>query len=90
LNNGFCEPEGLSACPRVGRTELICRIFRVRRQEGPDGFLSFLRFQAEAFCVVGAFRMSNCGVNGTPNSLRSPHTVFSRAIRVFIRAARTR
>jgi lysophospholipid acyltransferase (LPLAT)-like uncharacterized protein len=24
------------------------------------GFLSFLRFQAEAFCVVGAFRMSNC------------------------------
>jgi hypothetical protein len=66
LNNGLCGPDGLSACPHVGRTELICRIFRVLRQEGPDGFLLFLRFQAEAFCVAGAFRMSNCGLNGTP------------------------
>jgi hypothetical protein len=42
LNNGFSEPAGLSAFPRVGRTELICRIFRVLGREDSDGLLSFV------------------------------------------------
>ena len=45
LCNGLCEPAGLSGCPRVGRTELMCRSFCVLGREGPDGFAVFVRFR---------------------------------------------